>query len=134
MSMYEMLVIEVPPPRPFARRPEVYQSNTPAAGRLVEASAVTALEHGRDNLARCGWLQDGMGDAERGFCTVGALLADHDVTSDALVYLAKAIGVDASKVDDWNDTPGRTVTEVLDAYDHAIKFAREDAENSALSR
>jgi hypothetical protein len=47
---------------------------------------------------------------------------------NAWFLLAEAMGVRVSEVEGWNDVPGRTQAEVLDAFERAIASAeREDA-------
>ena len=52
----------------------------------------------------------------------------------ACYFLAKATGVtypvtyetEGTSIAEWNDAPERTLTDVLDAFDMAIKLAKED--------
>lgn len=49
----------------------------------------------------------------------------------AHTFLAQATGVsypfdETGSIAEWNDAPERTLTDVLDAFDHAIKLAKED--------
>lgn len=53
-----------------------------------------------------------------------------DAESQAYIFLGQAAGYDATSYPTWmwNDTEGRTQTEVLDAFAHAVKIAKEDEE------
>lgn len=86
-----------------------------------------ALIAGREKVAS-GWRQGSYGDDEAGYCAIGGMVRGGDRTpTAALLYLAQATGVaDWTELDQWNDAEGRTQTDVLDAYDHAIKLALED--------
>lgn len=59
--------------------------------------------------------------------------APNFVVVDAHTYIAEAVGVQGRSTNgvlrgvyDWNDAPERTLTDVLDAFDMAVKLAEED--------
>ncbi len=98
------------------------------AGGWAMHTAREALEIGHQAVIEHGWIQ-GEQQTEAGVCIAGGMVYAGSVPRQAFEYLATAIGLDDwRKLDEWNDTPGRTVTEVLDAYTMATKLAVEDEE------
>lgn len=65
------------------------------------------------------------------FCAVGAIAAAANSTfceatgSDAYEYLRGWVG---HRVQYWNDAPGRTHTEVLDAFERAAQLAESEGQ------
>lgn len=105
-------------------RPEIRFNGR--GGRMPHVNALQALRIGRRAIEELGWIQ-GAQQTEDGACMAGAMVYAGPVPRQAFVYLAQAAGVeDWRRLDEWNDTPGRTVTDILDAYTMAEKFARED--------
>jgi hypothetical protein len=100
------------------------------------------LKSARDLVATRGWCQkvrarDGYGkrqvshDHERAgqFSVVGAIYraaaGNEDLRDVALAVLAKAVNESPrpSDIDGWNDEPGRTRAQVIEAFDCAVKIA-----------
>lgn len=94
-------------------------------------TAREALAIGHQAVEELGWIQ-GEQQTEAGVCIAGAMVAAGSVPRRAFILLAEAIGLDDwRKLDEWNDTPGRTITEILDAYTMAEKLAIQDEEHNA---
>lgn len=115
------------------------------------------LAEARHNIEMYGWIQGDFGAPDEGLCVMGAInwvtTAHYAVSAnlvgelrtlnsgrkEACVYLRQAVGLPAypqkgigacpaSGIAAWNDDPHRTKGEVLDAFIHAEKLAREDEE------
>lgn len=83
------------------------------------------LTDARDLIREHGWVQQKLGSESEGFCLVGALVrAGREyflvTPGDALELLGRVTG---NSVIHWNDTEGRTETEVLEALELAIESA-----------
>jgi hypothetical protein len=83
------------------------------------------LIEGRERIEQ-GWCQ-GRFEAKGSFCMLGAIRYDHQTTKwrrAARKRLARALGLgqeaDGNHIPNWNDAPGRTKDEVLQAFDRAI--------------
>lgn len=108
----------------------------------IEQTPATVLKRGRTLLAEVGWLQGRSGSvADGGYCAVGALNAaasdiarvgvHRDLYGRARRTLALVVCEDAELdvedldpfevVTQWNDHDGRTVADVLAAFDQAIE-------------
>lgn len=104
---------------------EVIVAEAANGGRLP--TVLEALRTGRAAVER-GWTQGQLRNAVADeVCLMGGL--PDAFPFGALKYLARAVGVPVEALGVWNDEPGRTKAEVMDAYDHAIKFAEEDEQN-----
>lgn len=77
------------------------------------------------NLDRFGWIQGEYGSEKKGFCLLGALdhraITIYDSTLDAVKQI---LGTPCTVK--WNDTPGRTEQEVLEALEAAYVVALQD--------
>ena len=92
------------------------------------------LRQAKAMILRCGWVQVTFADAG-GLCPIGAIhrvpqsaLRDQDTAKQ---LYAVAVGIDGEcpwNVIGWNDAPGRTPEEVLEAFDRAIALAAETRE------
>ena len=94
-------------------------------------STAEVLREAKTLIMRDGWIQGRMYDAMHGHCMHGALTRACEAirstrnirpgaplpSIDAVFALQEAI---LEPVAAWNDRPGRTVREVLDAFDRAI--------------
>jgi len=97
------------------------------------------LDDAADLLEREGWIQ-GAATAPEGYCVEGAieavtgqsvaLVSPRDDASDAESALRRIVGRRAYQ---WNDAPGRTKPEVLDAFRAAAKQERMHPGTSALA-
>lgn len=100
--------------------------NITAGGGCPQVSAREALAIGRQAVSELGWIQ-GQESSADGVCLVGGMVSLGSVPRSAFEFLAKAVDLDDwRRLDEWNDTPGRTVADILDAYTMAEKLARED--------
>lgn len=103
--------------------------------------ASEVLEAAKQKILDDGWWKGGDSDSNNGRATCVVLSIDGSVdvhlardevvlaSNHALEFVKEAIGVtsdDCGKVYEWNDAPERTLTDVLDAFDMAVKLARED--------
>lgn len=95
-------------------------------------TASEILRQGKANIIARGWCQGdelAIHGPSGGPCCAATALStsgwgDWQQVDDALEFIKDAVGVDR-RVDiaTWNDAPGRTVEEVLAAYDRAIEAA-----------
>lgn len=93
------------------------------------------LEGAIEVLDEHGWQQGDYGDEENGFCVLGAMARSYvganyvPMYGEPLRYLVGALDVvQPWQVADWNDKPGRTKEEVIEALTLAAKAAREAGE------
>lgn len=97
------------------------------------------LRKAADEIRRRGWHQGDYGSdysvpESCAVCSYGALYAARNGnpwltrgTAEAAIALYRATRTDApTGVVDWNDTKGRTVEEVLDAFNRAAELAEQD--------
>lgn len=96
---------------------------------------VELLQYAKEVLLKGEWGQGSFGSAKTDdglHCIVGALHRSeylfgfqHSLEKHRALYgyIAEAIG--SETVTCWNDVRGRTLTEVIDAYDRAIALAKE---------
>lgn len=94
------------------------------------------LRDARKLIEKHGWIQGDWGGYEDGFCALGALnRADNEFANKhgggllvgwwrACWLLSQTVG--NAPVMQWNDTPGRTKEEVIDAFKKAQKLAKEN--------
>lgn len=88
------------------------------------------LHAGKKRLQRLGWVQ---GDAavfavENTSCCAATALGplgydDYGEISTACRFFERTLGLAEGSIAAWNDEPGRTLEEVLAAYDKAIAVA-----------
>lgn len=87
------------------------------------------LRAGRERIVKYGWIQGLWGSSWDGFCAEGAVgcgsMFACNATVPAVELLLAASEIKTS-LPKWNDTPGRTVAEVLAAYDRAISLAAQE--------
>lgn len=82
-----------------------------------------------DDLRTNGWCQHAERDG-RSHCAVGAIRElrgswnEPDHARAAEDYLRRAIG--GGRIDEWNDTPGRTADEVIEALHAAAVLAESE--------
>lgn len=94
------------------------------------------LEAAKWKILENGWLQmtgevAPLGSERCAGLAISDCEGDHLMAYD---YFYRAIGMDGDTtiraglgpLYQWNDDPNRTLHEVLDAFDHAIKLAKED--------
>lgn len=117
--------------QPMSRRVEVQvRWFDPLTPTIMQAPS-KSIELARRKIEQQGWTQNALSDEEGQLCSVGALILDNDdVSVKALKFLAEAMGLGSQwkKIDDWNDTPGRTKEEVLAAFQKAEELALEAGE------
>ncbi len=100
-------------------------------------TTVEILQAARNKLIESGWQQGHFGAGDGPFCAVGALrrimlpggvyAATYGYKESPYWLLCRAIGLpNDMALSAWNDTPGRTFSEVIDAYDYAIELAKEE--------
>lgn len=103
-------------------------------------TAVEVLREARRLIQERGWVQGMFSGAGGAICAVGALnfasagivaypardSAEEHLNRCAKEYLRQVLPEDSITVEHWNDTPGRTVAEVLAYFDAAI--ARAEAQ------
>jgi hypothetical protein len=91
---------------------------------VKESETVTILRAARERIER-GWCQ-GIGSIGHSFCALVALstlFAPEDaLDNEPLRLLRKAVGQE--RIIEWNDAPGRTKADVLEAFSRAIELAR----------
>lgn len=95
-----------------------------------------ALQGAHDKLIRDGWIQNDVGPSYGPNCLMGALnhtAQSHLRLKEARAYLFKVLPV-KEFISRWNDAEERTLTDVLDALQHAIKLATEDEERRREGR
>lgn len=100
-------------------------------------SALQVLEGARRRL-ETGWVQGFFAADENGdgvdvnsplacrWCSGGAIRVESD--EDGVYYAARCLlttAIESISIADWNDEPGRTKEEVLEAFDKAIALAKE---------
>lgn len=102
-------------------------------------TAVDVLRDAHALIVEKGWWQGGRTRAVKGtHCAISALTStgvnESLAEEEAMGLLTEAIGV-STLVDvvDWNDAPGRTVEEVLAAFDRAIEIAEPKQDISSPS-
>lgn len=90
------------------------------------------LEKAHDFLDNNGWMQFAS-HSNGSYCAIGAIVKGTGVLKDGLEpigvvfsYLYKVTGVHG--IIEWNDAPGRTKEEVLDALMAAAKLARNEGD------
>lgn len=106
-------------------------------------SAAETLRLARDILVEKGWTQASHARSYDGarisplsekavcFCAEGAIRAvcgSWTSTNLATAYLRKATG---TRIDVYNDAPGRTLEEILARYDEAIAMAEQNLATAA---
>lgn len=106
----------------------------PLDGSNYETELTRWLVEGRKNLLRVGWHPGPGAHGVGGVCMLAALpvwgrenwkvIAIADVLSRAIDYLHGS-PLTSPSVAMFNDTPGRTLDEVLAVYDLAIAISRE---------
>jgi hypothetical protein len=57
------------------------------------------------------------------WCALGAILRESESSSEPCRFLKEIVG---PSIGGWNDAPGRTHAEVLDAFDRAIALAEAE--------
>lgn len=92
-------------------------------------TAAETLTRARDLLFNEDWSPTARRGPRGPRCVFWAIIDAEDVVASglhrpALSYFKQVIGTD--DVPGWNDTPGRTFGEVVDALDRAIKTAETD--------
>lgn len=95
----------------------------------MSSEAVEILESMKEILLEGGWCQRTVGNVVRGqpTCLVGSYL----IHTGQLTTHYRAVGLNelgqvvGRSLIGWNDTPGRTFNEVIDAIDRAIILAKE---------
>lgn len=87
------------------------------------------LLEAKNKILMNGWRQ-GVGRNDQGrYCVLGAVgevTGISETFHEANKYLGSVI--DQRFIFTWNDTPGRTQQEVLDAFDAAISLAKDNNE------
>lgn len=91
------------------------------------------LKEARAHLVKYGWQQFQLGTRGHPCCAEGALVTaaprggvGAKYYYKALDYLNRAVGIGDEPLNGWNDAPGRTQDEVLEAFDWAIKLAEKE--------
>jgi hypothetical protein len=95
------------------------------------------LDDAADLLEREGWIQGDLWrrDSYGGRCALGAICDAALDNRNVRVAAARAVlGGSSTYLVDWNDTPGRTKQEVLDAFRAAAKQERMRPETPASPR
>lgn len=86
------------------------------------------LVFGKSRIEQYGWIQHRFGTKAVGFCMAGSMIPDGGRVSEfanaADQCLRKVIG--ENSIGKWNDMPGRTKEEVLEAFDKAIALAEKE--------
>lgn len=95
--------------------------------RTVELCMAT-----RERLLSKGWCPDGVGSPDGAGClvsTLQAVLAEGESQTPCIELLAAVTDSQpwGPDVGEWNDTPGRTLAEVLSALDAAASLALSEA-------
>ena len=89
---------------------------------MMKSSAI--LERARNLLTTDGWCQRiNYLDGKR--CSWGAIGASTTGSLDRVSYYLKT-AAGARYISEWNDQKGRTVGQVLSAFDKAIELAKQD--------
>lgn len=96
----------------------------------------------RDEIVARGWKQNGHGTVNGPKCTLGAItwaatgnpdFVQHPTPAhlDAELVIGHTVGTRLVGAE-WNDDPGRTVDEVLSAFNEGIAFVDEEIERRRL--
>lgn len=95
-------------------------------------NAVEVLQAAKNELIKNGWIKDSYED-EGKHCIVGAIGKIKGLLPNALLnaeYSREVSffkdAIDIPNVIAWNDTEGRTFADVMDAFDKAILYAKEE--------
>lgn len=88
--------------------------------------ASDVLRAAKERIVVGGWMQNGYSSPhDERVCAALAISRP-----EGFPYLQRAVGLPVTQshqgIWDWNDAPERTLTDVLDAFDHSIKLALED--------
>lgn len=95
---------------------------------MSDYEAAEVLRYARDVVLaeERNWIQ-GTRSYQDAYCAIGAIVeAKAQLPSYAVGTGASLVAVLGPGIAAWNDTPGRSYSEVLDAFDRAIKLAEED--------
>jgi hypothetical protein len=97
------------------------------------SDAISVLKNTKFLLQARGWYQGNYTDQHGRMCLVGAMNCAafgeaFDVrATPADQYITRALGIAGTEtIGAWNDTPGRTVDEVIGVIDMAISLAQQD--------
>lgn len=93
---------------------------------MTEHQIAKALQQAAKLIEEKGWIQGSYGDHVHGFCSIGALgtVTDHETYYPATQVLAGAVPEEfcpqlkpsIQRIIEWNDTPGRTRSEVVQLF------------------
>lgn len=89
----------------------------------MSEDVVAVLVRAKERIVERGWCQNTLESHDGRLCLMGALGEPEDLATSRAWECVECVTTEFFEL--WNDAPGRTEADVLDALDRAIRLAKD---------